>query len=476
MGAIITIMASLTGFCTQQIVLFQDCLELKDGASVSIAKTNNYTRSGISTSNMHPTDFDAMIAAVNVGLIQPVVDFTKVLSVGCSSGNCTFPSTNHGSFSTLGVGHVCEDVTTQIRVVNETIDSQSNSTVPEFFAFDYDSTHTMEFLRLDSGVVLRSRTGTTNNSISTIYLVYRKTWRMHDYKALKCSLFPTVNTYTASIESTTLKEVLIDSVPFVPLPQRSSTELPEDEEYASLEPYWYSRMVTERTFRDGIEKSCTGSENPGPGLIKLMKSTGNPTTANSTDPSSVDAKWRWWYFPEDCVWSIHDFSLGGMSITFQEIFEDQKLDMGFREGLTGPAQLRRLFNGGNITLDTVNKQMKDLAIAMTSVIRTNGEEGLPGYLKGEVWSNTTCVNIRWHWISFPATMIGLTGLFLLLVVVANRGVESDRLWKSSFLAVLFCEVELPGNRPVGKEDMAATAKSTSVCLEGKGGTLRLVGH
>jgi hypothetical protein len=236
-GAIITIMASLTGFFTQQIVLFQNCLELKDGASVSIAKTNNYTRTGIPSFNMNPTDFDAMIAAVNVGLIQPVVDFTNVLSVGCSSGNCTFPSTNHGSFSTLGVDHVCEDVTTQIRVVNETIDSQSNSTVPEFFAFDYDSTHTMEFPRIDSGVVLRSRTGATNNTISTIYLVFRKTWRMFDYKALKCSLFPTVNTYTASIESTILKEVLIDRVPFVPLPQQSSTELPDDVEYDSLEPY-----------------------------------------------------------------------------------------------------------------------------------------------------------------------------------------------------------------------------------------------
>jgi hypothetical protein len=179
-------------------------------------------------------------------------------------------------------------------------------------------------------------------------------------------------------------------------------------------------MVTERTFRDGIEKSCTGSENPEPGLIKLMKSTADPTTANSTDPSSVDTTWRWWYFPEDCVWSMHIFSLGGMGVTFEEIFEDKKLDMGFRSGLTGPAHLRRLFKGGNITLDTVNEQMKDLATAMTSVIRTNGEEGLPGYLKGEVWSNTTCVDIRWYWISFPATMIGLTGLFLLLVVVANR--------------------------------------------------------
>jgi hypothetical protein len=477
MGAIITIMASLTGFFTQQIVLFQDCLELKDGASVSIAKTNNYTRSGTSFVNMNPTDFDPMIAAVNVGLIQPVVDFTNVLSVGCSSGNCTFPSTNHGSFSSLGVGHVCEDMTTHIRVLNETIDSNSNTTVPEFFAIDYDDNNTMEFPRIDGGVVLRTWTGPmTNTTISTIYMVFRKAYTVFDYKALNCSLFPTVNTYTANIESTILKEFLIHSVPLVSLPEQFSTGFSNDVEYNTLMSWWFSQMVTERTFRDGIEESCVGSENPGPGLVKSMKSIGDPTTANTSDPASVDATWKWWYFPEDCVWSMHSFSVKGMAATFQEIFDKKELQMGLRGGVEGPAQLRRLFKGANITLDTINKQMEDLTTAMTSVIRTNGVEGPSGYLKGEVWSNTTCVDIRWHWISFPATMIGLTGLFLLLVVVANRGVESDRLWKSSFLAVLFCEVELPGNRPVGKEDMAATAKSTSVCLEGKGGTLRLVGQ
>jgi hypothetical protein len=476
MGATITIMASLTGFFTQQIVLFQDCLELKDGASVGIAKTNNYTRSGTSSENMNPTDFDPMIAAVNVGLIQPVVDLTKVLSVGCSSGNCTFPSTNHGSFSTLGVGHVCENMTTHIRVLNKTIDSESNSTVPEFFAFDYDYNNTMEFRRIDSGVVLRTWTGPSTGTISTIYMVSRKNYPVFDYEALNCSLFPTVNTYTANIESTILKEVLIDNVPLVSLEEQLPPGLSDDVEYNTLNTWWFSNMVTERTFRDGVEESCVGSENPGPGLVKIIQSTGDPTTANSTDPASVDATWRWWYFPEDCVWSMHRFSVAGMQATFKEMFDDGELNMGSKGGLEGSAHLRRLFKGGNITMDTVNERMKDLTTAMTSVIRTNGEEGPSGYLKGKVWSSTTCVDIRWPWISFPAAMIGLTGLFLLLVVVANRGVESDRLWKSSFLAVLFCDVELPGNRPVGKEDMAATAKSTSVCLEGKGGTLRLLGQ
>lgn len=51
-----------------------------------------------------------------------------------------------------------------------------------------------------------------------------------------------------------------------------------------------------------------------------------------------------------------------------------------------------------------------------------------------------------------AIMIGLTGILLILVAIENRGIENDRLWKSSFLAALFCEVEVH-EKPVEKEEM-----------------------
>lgn len=70
-------------------------------------------------------------------------------------------------------------------------------------------------------------------------------------------------------------------------------------------------------------------------------------------------------------------------------------------------------------------------------------------------------------------MIALTGVFLVLVAFENRGIENDRLWKSSFLAALFCDVEVH-ETPVGKEEMSAVAKPTSVSFEGKSGRLRLV--
>jgi hypothetical protein len=111
---------------------------------------------------------------------------------------------------------------------------------------------------------------------------------------------------------------------------------------------------------------------------------------------------------------------------------------------------------------------------MTAFIRTHGVEGEAGYAKGDTWINTTCVYVRWEWIAFPVAMIALTGLFLLLVIIDNWGVESDKLWKSSMLATLFCEVDIQRDRPEGKKEMKEMATTTGVSLEGKSGRLRLV--
>jgi hypothetical protein len=131
-----------------------------------------------------------------------------------------------------------------------------------------------------------------------------------------------------------------------------------------------------------------------------------------------------------------------------------------------------------MSFESVNERIQSLATAMTAIIRTSGGDAnttntLEERTIGTVWNNTTCMYIRWSWIAFPSGMIGLTGLFLLLVALENRGVETNRLWKSSFLAALFCEVEVH-EKPVGKEEMKAIVNTTSVSLEDKDGTLRLV--
>ncbi|KAF2631179.1 hypothetical protein BU25DRAFT_334004, partial [Macroventuria anomochaeta] len=120
LDAIVTIMTSLTGSFSQQLVQFQSCLEKDTVAVVSISRANNSARTEGSAQNNGPVDYAPMVAAINVGVIQPVDNLTYALSSGCISGNCTLPATDGASFSAVGVGHFCEDVTAHIRILNKT--------------------------------------------------------------------------------------------------------------------------------------------------------------------------------------------------------------------------------------------------------------------------------------------------------------------------------------------------------------------
>ena len=72
-------MASLTGFFSQQLVQFKDCYEKDVTAVVSLSKSNEYSRAR-TFGNNSPVGYAPMVAAINVGIIQPVTDLTNVLS------------------------------------------------------------------------------------------------------------------------------------------------------------------------------------------------------------------------------------------------------------------------------------------------------------------------------------------------------------------------------------------------------------
>lgn len=162
-----------------------------------------------------------------------------------------------------------------------------------------------------------------------------------------------------------------------------------------------------------------------------------------------------------------------------ELFTDQRLQVAGRlGGNAGSVHLRQLFQNGNMSLSSVDKIFRNLTTAMTAVVRTSGAEGSAWEARGEMWYSTTCMKIEWHWIAFPAIMIGLTIIFLALVAIESRGVQKDRLWKSSVLATLFCEVDIAKtseDQIVDKHAMVKTASSTSVSIDKSGGRLRLVG-
>ncbi|OAL49028.1 hypothetical protein IQ07DRAFT_511955 [Pyrenochaeta sp. DS3sAY3a] len=477
LGSFIMIMASLTGFFLQQLVHFGDCLAKDAAASASISRTNAYNPSPYSSK---PLDIsNSLMAAIIIGLLQSPGDQTTVLATGCTSGNCTFADDDSAAFSTLAVTHLCHDLTSQIRVLPG------------------NDSYSLTFLTLDYGVVtsyIWPKTTTESPSYATVWswcdystpavitliFVFRDSSVSSDWKAMNCSISPAINTYKASITNNVLEETLVNTTPL---------DWPIewfDDDSRDWYTQWRYATATKNTLRNGLRVPCEGSSSTAAGLTPFLITSGDPDFASNLGLSTGS---KWWYYPEDCVWRMSSYAFWGMRGALVAMFEDRNITQIVVPGadqqrypFQGPALLKSLYEDGNMTFHSVDQRMKGLATSISTVIRTSDQHTDTRWnitrltfapATGIVWNTTTCVYIRWAWIAFPAVMISLTGIFLILVALENRGVESDRLWKSSFLAVLFCELETH-ERPVGKREMHEVAKSTSVSLDGNSKALRLV--
>lgn len=433
-----------------------------------------------------------MVSAINVGILQSIGDLTSVLSSGCSSGSCTFSDDGTPSFSTLAVSHICEDSTARIRVFNES--KTSEAPYDDILELKYGSNNrSFQWTRQSHATVVQSWTDRTQPGIMGIYFLFRPDFENEPWTVVNCSLFPTIDTYSVSIQNATLKEVRVDTTYLPSLGEQFENPNVTDGNFNNLGFMYSHRAVSVYTMRNGTKVACESSDIKGPGLVIALESSDDPTYVNLTGHTNPSAGWKWSYYPDDCVWTIVRFCISSMQDTLNGVFQDQNVSMGLNRGLFGSPHLSVLFSNGNMNFDSVNQSFNNLATSMSTIFRTHGglvnttafvekPSGLDqattplaiserGF--GTVWVNTTCVYIRWKWIAFPAVMIGLAGVFLMLVALENRGTETDRLWKSSFLATLFCEVEM--NEEVsGREEMRAVAKTTSVSLQKDTSRLRLV--
>ena len=420
-----------------------------------------------------------MAAAINSGMIQSVQDHTSAVIHGCTSGNCTFPSTDGMSFSSVAVGYACENITARVRSV-ERIGNSSLVVLP------FANNKTIELCPMcdDPPVVLGAGAGVESyngsEALATIYMLFRTGNYTSDdnWQGLNCSLLPTVNTYAVNITNSKMTETLLQSVQ---IPSTSS----EERQY--LQPIYSHMLRTPRTLRHGVWEDCSEASGPDVNISPIVE----------LDPRNISGPGLTKYYPRDCVWRFHQEATESIRVYFGEIFDGERLYSDLLQMSTenrangsfsdvsqarkarrkGPMHLRQIYGNGTLDIQTVLDVMLNVSTAMTTVVRTHYTEGSGWDAKGDMWVTTTCVSVDWRWISFPVIMIGLTGIFLVLVVVENRGVERERLWKSSVLATLFCGVdhEVTDNAAlVSKRAMYDVAKSTSVSLQTQKGTLRLL--
>ena len=527
MGALVTVMSAFTGFAAQQLVVFNDCLRTDESAAVGIRRSNFYNASGERIAAQRFDEFLPMSVAMDVGILQPLEDTTTLLSYGCKTGNCTFPAANGSTFSTLATDHWCEDATSEVvEVPLNYDDAEYYGYLPTEFLIQMDcggspeacaeemsssslnGTNGTAALTTDYEFTMRNGTKARNiglslplsdnllayppvkfllagwpgsivtgvsqgqlgynGTISTIGMIYisNSTRENYEYKAIRCGIYPTVNTMEATYHNGILKEKLIKSV-----------RIGEDVAASGFDTVF--RLATKQTLRNGTEITCDERTTDTPGYLPVAKVNIDAAPINTTylDVEGPGAETVW--YPEDCVWAMTVTATSSIRQHLGAIYDAQFL-VFVPNGRSGSAAMRVLWNDGemrNAPLDHVSSLMTNLTTAMNTVLRTHGMPGFNKPAEGTMWYTTTCININWTWVAFPATMIALSAIFLLLVHLESRGVESERLWKSSIMAMLFCEMDdiITGEaRPVGRQRLEEVAASTSVSLEKDQGSLRLV--
>jgi len=209
-----------------------------------------------------PTEYVPMAAAISVGILQPVGDLTNTLSSGCSSGNCTFSDKGSASFSTLAFGHFCTNITSNIRIVNETYLTRDNWTT-EYLALDYEDDNSLEWSRENGGEpVVRSWTSLTPSGLTTMYFLFRSSNRDTDWRVVNYTLFPTVNTYEARITDAILKEQLVDIAYLESIFAQFDEPPVWDSDLSNTMFTWTHAMTTNYTVQNGMEEYARAPSAP----------------------------------------------------------------------------------------------------------------------------------------------------------------------------------------------------------------------
>lgn len=127
-----------------------------------------------------------------------------------------------------------------------------------------------------------------------------------------------------------------------------------------------------------------------------------------------------------------------------------------------------------VRTQTLEEILTPLAASLNSLFNTRSEERA----EGSYINFVTTVNVRWAWLTLPATMNAVGVVFLGVVMLGNKKRKS-RLWKGSLLAVLYHGLDdIETRKNVERvSSMTDVAKATKVQLtasrSGQGARLAL---
>ncbi|KAI0427580.1 hypothetical protein F5Y09DRAFT_350331 [Xylaria sp. FL1042] len=391
--AILTILAAVLDPFPQQLVGLVPCSRESETLAASVARTNAYYATGGHAGELESEIDSPMAVAINTGLVNLPNHIPSLVSATCSSGNCTF-----GRFSSLAVCHSCADISSQIK----------NLTKPTGF-YNYslpvanDDDPGLSPLEIATSVMLNTSAALSPNHLLNVRIMSaggdENTASGIRPNAFQCQLFPCVRTYDAPVSKLSLEEVVV-----------SETNMGFDAFGG------YGRYVL----------AASNLTHYGEQTVDCI-----PHLANGTIGLVFVALAN--VFGESPFLAIRPEIRGYLDGAWIQEYENTYI---------GSIVAKNLWRNTTTSFGSVDMYMRNLSDVMTAIIRNNGANGARDYTTGGVVLDTTCIDVRWAWLSFPVALVALSFIFLLMLAVQSLARSSAvRSWKSSNIAILFCNLD-----------------------------------
>ncbi|KAI1099350.1 hypothetical protein F4804DRAFT_345568 [Jackrogersella minutella] len=449
LGALITILSLGIGPFTQQTIKTVPCVHTRDELKATLPVAHfvpglgTYYRIG---AGLWEVQVDIKGTMVN-GITNPTGNDTAIIPT-CATGNCTFPSHNGITHSSIGMCSSCIDTTSLISGPTESNTSSVNYTLPNDLWVSPQSD--MAYLNVGSGsldwatsmfspefasiiempiinvTVLALTTATCSNDGGNLSCpISAEDGGPAGFVSTTCSLYPCLKNYDATMEKGVLSEKIVSTQP------AAVNWVEADISPGGINPYM----------------NFTAFQNPCPvdgewydlsNISSVSKTEGRIFTGINIDGKNYTV-------PDGCLYKMWFPYVSALNRFMSMNLLEGKCTYNARQGSAVSCDdrwwLASLYNNKTATFDTLNTAFDQFSTAVTNKIRTAGasnpEWSSHEVVEGTVNEMTVCTQFQWQWLLMPTILVAATGAVLIAIIWQNLRDHRQPVWKSSLLPLLY---------------------------------------
>lgn len=482
LGAIVMILFIAVDPFTQQLVKYSPCnIPAANGSIAYMARTSAYWENlPAKVTELYELNLDQS-NAILAGFFGP--DEVKI-PAQCPSGNCTYDN----PYATLAFCANCDDVTSELTY------SYTNKSAHEQDIFRKGQVLTFYNTSLSSGVSTATvRNDPQHSTLFNIRAVYdptlfeaystettieiilgkwdpaqkigsyadlwggppgdncrdtwqNETWGCRGQGAARCTIKPCVQLLKGWVRSGVPSEDIVDTYTdwYYGLPDDKITKFAmadlscvNDSAKTQLEALGHN-ISTSRFIPYNV---VAWSDND---FQQLSSGHSNLTdTEILTDGQKS-------LVPKECIYQMSGTTTAALGHFLNDTFSQQVGISPSYLQLTGQIQGLRILNNTYTNAEYVGKLFDAMARSLSMLARQTVYNNTPSFntpAQGVILVGETCVDVRWPWIIYPATLTVLTVGFLIAVISRTEISDTDGLargWKSSLLPLVYHEIDGTG--------------------------------